>query len=162
MDGNKLKEVCILLNSKNEKKIQRGIKRLFRLIKKNDFKNTYNIEKNIYDVDIVIENNYLDIVIYCLSLNVEKTKSSKLGYYINFDFIEIIFYTLSWVLFHKFKDCCFYIDNEENKKVQIKENEENFKKNISFLNLGNFFYDNVHFLEIIILNNFHHNRVKFN
>ncbi|KYO01206.1 putative membrane protein, partial [Plasmodium gaboni] len=161
MDGDKLKEVCILLNSKNEKKIQRGIKKLYRLIKKNDFKNTYNIDKNIYDVDIIIENNYLDIVIYCLSLNVEKTKSSKFGYNINLNFIEIIFYTLSWVLFHKFKDCCFFhIDNEEKKKdLEIKEKEKNFKKNISFINLGNFFYDNIHFVEIIILNNFHHNRV---
>ncbi|SBT86865.1 conserved Plasmodium protein, unknown function [Plasmodium malariae] len=150
---NKMKDICILLNSKNEKKIQDGIKKLCLFIKNNCAlsDNEYNI-----CVNTLIDNNYLDIIIYVLTAEVEKTKLSKIMRDVNLNYIEIVFYTLSWVLRNKFQQFCRYEQNNKMEKIDIIEKLE---KSETLHHMGVFFCEILNFLEVIILNKFCYNRI---
>ncbi|CRG98369.1 conserved Plasmodium protein, unknown function [Plasmodium relictum] len=147
----KIKDICILLNSNNERKIQIAIKNLYLLI---DHNNIISDEEYDNFVNIILENNYSDVVIFALSNEIEKSKSSKLIHEINLDYIEILFYTLNWVLYNKFRK---KYENEINGNKEIKK--ENFEKSLHFINLGLFICENLDFIEVIILNKFSYNRI---
>ncbi|GAB64380.1 hypothetical protein PCYB_011130 [Plasmodium cynomolgi strain B] len=140
-----LKGICSQLNSDSEKEIERGLRSLYRLIKNNG-----NLTEEDYNVcvDILIENNYVDVIIFVLSLEAAKTKGTKSLHNINLRYVEIIFYSLNWLLRNKLGKT--HPDDECQKK---------FVKSEAFRNVGLFLCEQMNLLEIAILNNFSYNRI---
>ncbi|GAW78878.1 hypothetical protein, conserved [Plasmodium gonderi] len=166
-----LKGICFQLNSNNEKDIENGLKNLYMFIKEND-----NISEEEYNtcVDIIIENNYIDIIILVLSAESEKTKENKLVFNLNLRYIEIVFYTLHWLLRNKFGKIYTNKDNKNEsecvedkvkrkrakfEEIQFYDLHKKYKNAGVFKNLGLFLCENINFLEIVILKNFSFNRI---
>ncbi|VUZ93060.1 conserved Plasmodium protein, unknown function [Plasmodium vivax] len=140
-----LKGICSQLNSDSEKEIERGLKGLYGLIKNNG-----DLAEEDYNmcVDFLIENNYLDVIIFVLSIEAAKTKGTKSVHNINLRYVEIIFYSLNWVL-----------RNKLGKTHPDDERQNRFVKSEAFRNVGLFLCEQMNLLEIAILSNFSYNRI---
>ncbi|EUD66699.1 hypothetical protein C922_03024 [Plasmodium inui San Antonio 1] len=140
-----MKRICSQLNSDSEKEIERGLKSLYGLIKNNGHlaEEDYNV-----CVDVLIENKYLDVIIFVLSLEAAKTKGTKSVHNINLRYVEIIFYSFNWLLRNKLGK--IHPDDECQKKFVTSE---------AFRNVGLFLCEQINLLEISILNNFSYNRI---
>ncbi|KJP89299.1 hypothetical protein AK88_00961 [Plasmodium fragile] len=140
-----LKGICSQLNSDSEKEIERGLKSLYGLIKNNG-----DLDDEDYNmcVNVLIENNYLDVIIFVLSLEAAKTKGTKSVHNINRRYVEIIFYSLNWLL-----------RNKLGKTPPDDECQIQFVKSEAFRNVGLFLCEQMNLLEIVILNNFSYNRI---
>ncbi|ANQ05891.1 Uncharacterized protein PCOAH_00000290 [Plasmodium coatneyi] len=141
-----LKGICSQLNSDSEKEIERGLKGLYGLIKNNG-----DLSEEDYNmcVDILINNNYLNVIIFVLSLEGEKTKGTKSVQNINLRYVEIIFYSLNWLLRNKLGKT----------PGPDEECQKKFVKSEAFQNVGLFLCEQMNLLEIAILNNFSYNRI---